>query len=105
MRKNPSYTALLRPARLLISEKSAAYTIKWSYSIICQVRVNHIPSVNNLQKKIFKCLEKYVHIFDTKFRLIAMYVLHIAKKKRTADASFDCKFLDVVKFDLFRHAA
>ena len=46
-----------------------------------------------------------VHIFDTKFRLIAMYVLHIAKKKRTADASFDCKFLDVVKFDLFRHAA
>ena len=39
MRKNPSYTALLRPARLLISEKSATYTIKWSYTIIWQVRV------------------------------------------------------------------
>ena len=40
MGKNPSYTALLRPARLLISEKSATYTIKWSYMIICQVRVS-----------------------------------------------------------------
>ena len=39
MRKNPSYTALLRPTRLLISEKSATYTIKWSYIIIWQVRV------------------------------------------------------------------
>ena len=39
MRKNPSYTALLRPTRLLISEKSATYTIKWSYTIIWQVRV------------------------------------------------------------------
>ena len=37
--KNPSYTALLRPTRLLISEKSATYTIKWSYTIIWQVRV------------------------------------------------------------------
>ena len=27
--KNPSYMALLRPARLLISEKSATYTIIW----------------------------------------------------------------------------
>ena len=34
MRKNPSYTT-----RLLISEKSATYTIKWSYTIIWQVRV------------------------------------------------------------------
>ena len=33
MRKNPSYMALL------ISEKSATYTIKWSYTIIWQVRV------------------------------------------------------------------
>ena len=39
MRKNPSYTALLRPTRLSISEKSATYTIKWSYTIIWQVRV------------------------------------------------------------------
>ena len=31
--------ALLRPTRLLISEKSATYTIKWSYRIIWQVRV------------------------------------------------------------------
>ena len=28
MRKNPSFTALLRPTRLLTSEKSATYTIK-----------------------------------------------------------------------------
>ena len=31
--------ALLGPTRLLISEKSATYTIKWSYMIIWQVRV------------------------------------------------------------------
>jgi hypothetical protein len=39
MRKKPSYIALLRPTRLLISEKSATYTIKWYYKIIWQVRV------------------------------------------------------------------
>ena len=39
MRKNPTYKALLRPTRLLISEKSGTYTIKWSYTIIWQVRV------------------------------------------------------------------
>ena len=39
MRKNPSYTALLGPTRLLIFEKSATYTIKWSYTFIWQVRV------------------------------------------------------------------
>ena len=39
MRKNPTYMALLRPTHLLISEKSATYTIKWSYTIIWQVRV------------------------------------------------------------------
>ena len=39
MRKNPSYTALLGPTRLLISEKYGTYTIKWSYTIIWQVRV------------------------------------------------------------------
>ena len=32
--------ALLRHTRLLISEKSATYTIKWSYMIIWQVRVH-----------------------------------------------------------------
>ena len=39
MRKNPTYMAYLRPTRLLISEKSATYTIKWSYTIIWKVRV------------------------------------------------------------------
>ena len=41
MRKNPTYMALLRLTRtcLLISEKSVTYTIKWSYTIIWQVRV------------------------------------------------------------------
>ena len=39
MRKNPSYTALLRPKRLSISEKSAIYSIEWSYTIIWQVSV------------------------------------------------------------------
>ena len=34
-----TYTTLLRPTRLFISEKSATYTIKWSYMIIWQVRV------------------------------------------------------------------
>ena len=37
--KNSSYTTLLRPKRLSISEKSTTYTIKWSYTIIWQVRV------------------------------------------------------------------
>jgi hypothetical protein len=40
MRENSSYMALLRPTRLLSSEKSATYTIKWSYTIIWQVRVD-----------------------------------------------------------------
>ena len=40
MRKNPSYAALLRPTCLLISEKSATYTINWSYTIIWQIRVS-----------------------------------------------------------------
>ena len=44
MRKNPSYTALLRLTRLLISEKSATYTIRWSYTIIWQVRVSCFSS-------------------------------------------------------------
>ena len=42
MRKNPSYPALLWPISLLISKRSANYTIKWSYTIIWQVRVNNI---------------------------------------------------------------
>ena len=38
--KDPSYIALLlRTTCLLISEKSAIYTIKWSYMIIWQARV------------------------------------------------------------------
>ena len=39
--KNPFYTALLRPTCLLISEEFATYTIKWSYTIIWQVRICH----------------------------------------------------------------
>ena len=35
--------ALLGPTRLLISEKSTTYTIKWIYTIIWQVRVNTTP--------------------------------------------------------------
>ena len=38
--KNPSYTALLEPTRLLISEKSATYTIIRPYTIMWQVRVS-----------------------------------------------------------------
>ena len=34
MRKNPSYTALLRPTSLLISEKSATYTIIWQVRVL-----------------------------------------------------------------------
>ena len=49
MRKNPTYTALLGPTRLLISEKYATYTINWSYTIIWQVRV--LNSLLNLKKR------------------------------------------------------
>ena len=42
MRKNSTYIALLRPTRLLISEKSTTYSIKWSYTIIWQVRVSRL---------------------------------------------------------------
>ena len=45
MRKNPSYMALLGPTRLLFFEKSATYTIKWSYTIIWQVRVRIMHGV------------------------------------------------------------
>ena len=48
MRKNPSYMALLRPTHLLISEKSATYTIKWYYTIIWQVRVLEELSVEKV---------------------------------------------------------
>ena len=40
--KNPSYMALLWPTRLFIYDKYATYTIKWSYTIIWQVRVMKI---------------------------------------------------------------
>ena len=46
MRKNPTYTALLEPTRLSISEKSATYTIKWSYTIIWQVRVSRLGQIS-----------------------------------------------------------
>ena len=59
MRKNPSYTALLRPTRLLISEKSATYTIEWSYTIIWQVRVSKLC-------KIAKNCEVLLHIAHSK---------------------------------------
>ena len=61
MRKNPSYTALLRPTRLLISEKSATYKIKWSYTIIWQLRV----SFNENQDFLF-----FFFILPQSFRFI-----------------------------------
>ena len=46
--------ALLGPTRLLNSEKSATYTIKWSYTIIWQVRVSIlIKGVIGLLSKCF----------------------------------------------------
>ena len=45
MRKNPSYMALLRPTRLLSSEKSATYMIQWSFTIIWQVKVRNLRSL------------------------------------------------------------
>ena len=49
MRKNPSYTTSLRPTGLLIFEKYATYIIKWSYTIIWQVRVLQIShKVNSI---------------------------------------------------------
>ena len=50
--------ALLRPTRLLISEKSATYTIKWSYTIIWQVRVE-VPILSF--RSIFS-LRKHVQV-------------------------------------------
>ena len=50
--------ALLRPTCLLISEKSTTYTIKWSYTIIWQVRV--LKLIFFIDKKI----EKIDIIFD-----------------------------------------
>ena len=46
VRKNPSYTALLRPTYLLFTEKSATYTIKWSCTIIWQVRVVELMNLD-----------------------------------------------------------
>ena len=51
MRKNPSYTALLGPTRLLIFEKSATYMIKWTYTIIWQVRVVTLGNLGNILLK------------------------------------------------------
>ena len=57
MRKNPSYTALLRPTRLLIFEKSATYMIKWSYTIIWQVTVHQIvPMIMNSPLNHLVCI-------------------------------------------------
>ena len=55
MRKNPSYTVLLRPTCLLISVKSATYTMKWSYTIIWQVRV----LITNLASEHYRLTEAY----------------------------------------------
>ena len=52
MRKNPTYTALLGPTSLLISEKSGTYTINWSYTIIWQVRVYENFHIFHFQKRI-----------------------------------------------------
>ena len=48
MRKTPSYSALL------ITEKSATYTIKWSYTIVWQARVDELkknPKQGNFEIK------------------------------------------------------
>ena len=46
--------ALLRPTRLLISEKSATYTIKWSNTLSWQVRVPaNLPGQFSLSGQIF----------------------------------------------------
>ena len=47
--------ALLGPTRLLIIEKSATYTIKWSYTIIWQVRVSCLPD-----QHFFMCKQKEI---------------------------------------------
>ena len=62
MRKIPSYTALLRPTRLLIFNKSATYTIKGSYTIIWQVRVCTVTKKSN--NMIFDCFLHWFGIDD-----------------------------------------
>ena len=60
MRKNPTYMALLGPTRLLISEKFGTYTIKWSYTIIWQVRVCSIDFETKLKIDTLKILNGFV---------------------------------------------
>ena len=66
MRKNPSYMALLRPTRLLISEKFATYTIKWSYTIIWQVRVLAMAAEVTLGCKFGNKISNFSYIFFNK---------------------------------------
>ena len=57
--------ALLRLTCLLISEKSATYTIKWSYTIIWQVRVS-------------LCFDEKLHI--SKYKCFAISCLAITEE-------------------------
>ena len=97
MRKNPSYTALLRPTHLLISEKSATYTIKWSYTIIWQVRVSlHCNTVvihTVLCLLWFHCIRRLSHLIS-KF----------STRPETCSNPFDlCEFLGVLTREKFRN--
>ena len=71
---------LIRSTRLLISEKSATYTIKWSYTIIWQVRVSHFNTCktgytcNFLKKSNIIFLDKYF-VFPF-WHSIDMYNVH-----------------------------
>ena len=57
MRKKSTYIALLGPTCLLISEKSATYMIKWSYTIIWQVTVHQIvPMIMNSPLNHLVCI-------------------------------------------------
>ena len=68
--------ALLGPTRLLISEKSATYTIKWSYTIIWQVRVQVILT------------EKSQHIQGVPTQT---FILHFALADRNMQVRFGLK--------------
>jgi hypothetical protein len=54
----------IQPTRLLISEKSATYTIKWSYRIIWQVRVPSVKMMGVNRKINFGHMVICVSIFQ-----------------------------------------
>ena len=86
MRKNPSYTALLRPTHLLISEKSVAYTIKWSYRlfgrleyVLCRVtQVLQTETNFTYPVRVVAWDHLYVHVFFVLRTKIPIKVLQTA---------------------------